>query len=76
MRRAAPCVTLPGGLTVPLAVLHLVFDFERRGIELGLTDEGEVAIAPHPGVTDADRARIRRWTPQIRALGEVRVLVQ
>ena len=69
-------MTLPGGLTVPLAVLRLMFDLEGRGLALAVDPDGEVFAAPEACVTDADRERLRQWSPLIRVLAEVRLLVQ
>lgn len=72
----APVVTLPGGVVIPVDLIRLLFDLEARGIPVGLNAEGRATIAPDPSVTDADRARVRRWTLPILVLAAQRVVVQ
>lgn len=60
-------VTLRGGLTVPLAVLRALWDFEDRGLHFRL-DGDDIIVGPRDRLTDNDRAQLRRWKAHVIAL--------
>ncbi len=60
-------VTLKGGLTVPLPVLQIVWSLEDRGLHFRL-DGDEIVVSPRELMTDDDRAALRRWKTDVRAI--------
>ena len=61
-------VELCGGLVVPVAALEFVLALEQRGLRIRLCGDTDVLIGPPHLLTDQDRAEVRRWKPQVRAL--------
>jgi hypothetical protein len=65
-------LTLTGGLTLPVEVIELVLNLERRGIPL-VTDADHQFIIPNdPTLTVTDRASIARWRHHLGAAVEYR----
>lgn len=60
-------VVLRGGLVLPLTPLLLLLDLEARGVTVH-RDADDLVIRPAAQLTDEDKAAIRRWKPQLRAL--------
>ncbi|HEY0875204.1 MAG TPA: hypothetical protein VGD94_17145 [Vicinamibacterales bacterium] len=60
-------VSLPSGLTLPLAAVRLVLDLEARG--LTITRDGDHILIRPPGrLTEDDRTALRRWKAHVLAL--------
>ena len=70
--RSRGFVALKGGLTLPVEVIELALDLERRGIPLA-TDANHQFIVPNdPQLTGADYVAIRRWRLHLGAAVEYR----
>jgi len=62
-------VTLyPTGLTLPVQVLELTWDLERRGFEITLRENGELTVEPRKALTEADQIALTKWHDHIVAL--------
>lgn len=64
---ASDFVMLRGGVTVPVVAIQLALDLEAHGLHMGV-DGDMLMIGPRALLTDADRALIRRWKPQLLAI--------
>jgi hypothetical protein len=62
------CVSLRGGLTVPLPALRLALDLEHRGFTMSLDEGQQFQIDPSPALTEADLAAIHRWRVHLAAI--------
>jgi len=61
-------VTLKNGPTLPLLVVLLALDLERRGFRLSLDADEQVVIAPLTALKDADQMAIHRWRLHLAAI--------
>jgi hypothetical protein len=61
-------VVLRGGLVVPLATLHLLWDMEARGLRLRLAQDGALVVSPKFCITALDDAAIRDHRAELVAL--------
>jgi hypothetical protein len=73
---ACDYVMLKGGLTIPLAVLRVLWDLEERGVRVRVDDEGDLVVAPRGVITDTDREVLRRWKPHVAVLVTYEATVQ
>ena len=69
LRLARPeFVTLKGGLVLPVPAVRLALDLEQRGFRMALDQDQQFTIEPAAGLTDEDRAAIRRWRLHLGAI--------
>lgn len=61
-------VTLRTGPVVPVAALRLAWRLEEAGFRFGLTEQGELWVAPFARLSDDDRAELHRWKHHLCAL--------
>jgi hypothetical protein len=60
-------VSFKGGLTVPTEPLRLALDLEARGLRLRL-DGDVLVVGPKHLLRDDDRAAIRMWSTDLKAV--------
>ena len=62
------CVTVRGGLTLPLPAINVAVDLEVRGIVLAVDQAHELLVPVDPRLTPADCAAIHRWRRHLVAI--------
>jgi hypothetical protein len=70
---ATAFVVLKGGVTVPLDALRFAWALENRGARLAVDGEDLIVEGPRGLLTDEDRAAIRRWRRDLKAIASYRV---
>jgi hypothetical protein len=70
---ATTFVVLKGGLTLPLEALRLAWALESRGVTFAVDGEDLIVEGPRGLLTDEDRAAIRRWRRDLKAIASYRV---
>ena len=60
-------VTLAEGLTVPLSALRTLWALEDRGLSFAI-DGDSIIVRPRQLLTDEDRAAIRQWREDVKAI--------
>ena len=58
-------VVLPGGRSVPLAAVHVLWAFEDRGLTIRLARDGGLLVGPRDRLTATDRKLIRMHKNQL-----------
>jgi len=59
-----PFVELKGGPMVPVEAYLTLLDLERRGVTVEASGAG-LMVGPRKLLTEADRARVRKWKPHL-----------
>ena len=74
VRLASPrgFITLREGPTLPVEVIELVLDLERRGIPLATDADHQFIVPNDPRLSAADHAAIARWRHHVGAAVEYR----
>lgn len=65
-------ITLKNGPTLPVEVIELVLDLERRDIPLVTDADHQFVVPADPRLTAADRGAIARWKHHVAAAIEYR----
>ena len=65
---ASETVILKGGLSVPLAALRVLWDFESRGLTVKLDQTGWLLVGPRLQLTASDRAAISQHRDMLVAI--------
>jgi hypothetical protein len=61
-------ISLPGGPTLPAAVIELAIDLQQRGLHLTVEQGDVLFVGPRNRLTEEDRAGLRRWKLHLLAL--------
>ena len=61
-------VTLKNGPTLPVEVIEMALDLERRGFRQSVDRDGRYQVEPATELTEADRAALVRWRLHLGAI--------